>query len=73
MFLLITPQQYEILQIINASHASRKISPIKSSHNNWIINDDLLTDCDYPSSTWYDWKDWLRSLSETNETPPIDE
>lgn len=73
MFLLITPEQYEILQIINANHNDKKISPIKSTQNNWIINSDILTDCENPSNTWYDWKEWLISLSTTEETPPQDE
>lgn len=70
MFLLITQEQYETLQTINANHSDRKINAIKSEQGNWIINNDILTDCIDPLNTWYDWKDWLLSLSETAEKPP---
>ena len=70
MFLLVTQEQYEILQIINNNSTNKKISPILSINNNWIINKDLLTDCMEPINTWYPWKDWLLSLSETDEYPP---
>jgi hypothetical protein len=69
MFLLITNEQYSILQSINNNHDSKKISPIKSSNNNWIVNEDLLTDCNNPGDTWHDWKEWLLSLQTTDEIP----
>lgn len=67
MYLLITEEQLETLKILNDDHHDRKIIPRRSINNNMIINDDLLTDCNNPGDTWYDWKDWLLSLQPTNE------
>lgn len=69
MWLLVTEQQYQILQDINNSHTDRKIMPKLSNHNNWIVSNDLLSDCENAGDTWYDWKDWLVSLSPTNDIP----
>jgi len=69
MFLLVNNDQYGSLQSINDAHEDRKIMPVKSNNNNWIIQDDLLTDCDSEGNTWYDWKDWLNSLATTDEVP----
>jgi hypothetical protein len=69
MFLLVNNDQYVVLQSINDVHEDRKIMPVKSNNNNWIVQDDLLTDCTSEGTTWYDWKDWLASLSPTDDTP----
>lgn len=69
MYLSIDNNQYIILQSINSSHSDRKIHAIKSTSDNWIIGDYLLSDCNNPDDTWYNWKDWLLSLPATNETP----
>lgn len=69
MWLLVTQEQYQTLQSINSNHTDRKIIPRRSINNNWIVNNDLLSDCENPGNTWYDWKDWLVSLSPTNDTP----
>jgi hypothetical protein len=69
MYLLINDEQKTVLDNINNLHSDRKIMAIKSNNNNWIVKDDLLVDCDYTHSTWYDWKDWLHSLASTDDTP----
>lgn len=71
MYFLVTNEQYDILQIINSNHNTKKILPTKSVNNNWIIKNDLLNDCNNPENTWYDWKEWLLSLEPTDETPKI--
>jgi hypothetical protein len=67
MYLLITEEQLEILKVLNDDHRDRKIIPRRSINNNMIVNDDLLSDCNNPGDTWYDWKDWLLSLQPTDE------
>lgn len=67
MWLLVTQEQYQTLQNINNFHADRKIIPKLSNNNNWIVSNDLLSDCENVGNTWYDWKDWLLSLSSTND------
>ena len=69
MFLLVNNDQYVVLQSINDAHEDRKIMPVKSNNNNWIVQDDLLTDCTTERTTWYDWKDWLVSLTPTDDIP----
>ena len=69
MWLLVTQEQYQTLQNINNSHTDRKIMPKLSNNNNWIVGNDLLSDCENPGNTWYNWKDWLFSLNPTSETP----
>lgn len=69
MALLLTEQQFQDLQSINNAHNDRRIYARKSINGNWIVNEDLLTDCNNPGDTWYDWKDWLLSLQLTDETP----
>jgi hypothetical protein len=69
MFLLVNDSQYMSLQSINDAHEDRKIMPVKSNNNNWIVQDDLLTDCTSEGPTWYDWKDWLASLTPTDDIP----
>ena len=72
MYLLITDSQYEILQAINLEQETyyRQIQPIKSSTGLWIVNDDLLTDCENVDNTWYSWKTWLLSLEVSPDQIP---
>ena len=69
MYLLVPEDKLEILNTINSTHTDRKIVPIKSNNNFYIVRDSLLTDCENPENTWYDWKDWLASLSPTDDIP----
>lgn len=70
MYLLVNQDQYEVLQAINSLHADRRIIPRKSNNGNLIVYSDLLTDCENPGDTWYDWKEWLLSLQATDDIPP---
>ena len=72
MYLFITDAQYEALQAINLAQEIyyRQIQPIKSSTDLWIINDDLLTDCENVDNTWYSWKTWLLSLEVSPDQTP---
>lgn len=69
MFLLVNNDQYIVLQTINDAHEDRKIRPVKSNNGNMIVYNDLLTDCENPENTWYDWKEWLLSLQPTDDIP----
>jgi len=69
MYLLVNQDQYEALQAINSSHADRRIIPRKSNNGNLIVYSDLLSDCENPENTWYDWKEWLLSLQPTDDIP----
>ena len=69
MYLLVNQDQYQSLQAINSSHADRRIIPRKSNNGNLIVYSDLLTDCENPGDTWYDWKEWLLSLQPIDDMP----
>lgn len=69
MYLLVNSEKLIESQSLNSQSTTKKIKPVLSTNNNWIVNSDLLTDCENTTDIWYNWKDWLLSLTPTDEIP----
>lgn len=58
------------LEALNAAHSDRQIIPVPGTNGTLLVNANLLEDCD-EGEYWADYRDWLRSLPPTTETPDL--